>query len=329
MLNSTIKRRACDIDLRSLSYFVHVAECESFTLAGRKLAIAQPSLSRQIQDLEVDLGVRLFNRTGRGVTPTEAGAEFLDRARQLLIDAELLFADTRASHKGTGAVSVGVPPSVGQILLAPLLSRAREEYPGVQIRLVEGFSGHVVEWLMSGEIDLAVLYKAASSPTIIADRLLEEDLYLVGPAGHPLLANPTVAFADLSGLPMVLPGRPHGLRLIVDKAAAEAGIDLNIDFEVDAFPMMKSLAEQGSAFTVLPMSAVQLECHAQRLGASRLVEPFAKRELVLASSTKRPVTRASQNIARLVRQQVVELVRGGYWCAASRNCAVHDTRAVA
>jgi LysR family nitrogen assimilation transcriptional regulator len=317
MLNSTIKRRACDVDLRSLSYFVHVAECESFTLAGRKLAIAQPSLSRQIHDLEVDLGVRLFYRTGRGVTPTEAGAAFLEKARKLLIDAELLFADTRASNKGTGSVSVGVPPSVGQILLAPLLSRAREEYPGVQIRLVEGFSGHVAEWLLSGEIDLAVLYKTASAPTILADNLLEEDLFLVGPSGDDLLREPAVPFASLAGLPLVLPGRPHGLRLIVDKAAAEANVALNIEFEVDAFPMMKSLAEHGTAFTVLPMSAVMQECQEERLSASRLVGPIAKRELVLASSTKRPTTRASQNIARLVRQQVIELVRGGSWRASA------------
>lgn len=301
------------MDLRRISYFVEVAECKSFTRAGGRLAIAQSALSRQIRDLEDELGISLLHRTGRGVELTDAGKLFLERARKLLGDAEALFADAKAMNNGGGTVSLGVPPSISQILLAPFLSRMRREKPDIRIRVVEGFSGHVSEWLLNGRIDLAVLYNSPSTASLLTDHLLIEDMYLVGPAGERAFTEPTIALASVSVLPLVLPGRPHGLRVLIEKASSKAGIELKIDIEVDALATMKMLAADGTAYTILPVSAVFEELQQHRLGAAKIVEPGISRELVLASSTQRPTTRASQDVARILRRQVCDLVANGQW----------------
>src|SRR5687768_4043620 len=100
------------MDLRRISYFVEVADCQSFTRAGGRLAIAQSALSRQIRDLEGELGIDLLHRTGRGVQLTDAGQQFLGRARKLLQDVDSLVAETKALKDCCGTVSLGVPPSI-------------------------------------------------------------------------------------------------------------------------------------------------------------------------------------------------------------------------
>ncbi len=301
------------MDLRRIKSFVEVADSQSFTRAGCKLAIAQSALSRQIRELEAELGVALLYRTGRGVQLTDAGRIFLERARKLLEDAEALLADMKAAKDGGGSVSLGLPPSITHILLAPFLDRLRRERPSLHLRVVEGFSGHITEWLLHGRIDLAVLYRTSSTSSLLVDRLLVEDMYLVGPAGSNILCSAEVTLATVANLPLVLPGRPHGLRLLIDKACERSGTSLSVDIEVDAFSTMKELARSGTAYTILPVSAVTEEMDEGHLAAAKIVEPDITRELVLASSTQRPHTRASHDVGRILRQQISELIATGHW----------------
>ncbi|MGE0212666.1 MAG: LysR substrate-binding domain-containing protein [Parvibaculaceae bacterium] len=302
------------MDLRRLTYFVEVADCQSFTRAGGRLAIAQSALSRQIRDLEEELGIDLLHRTGRGVQLTDAGEQFLGRARKLLQDADSLLADTKAMNDCCGTVSLGVLPSISQLLLTPLLNRVRRERPGLQVRVMEGFSGHIGEWLLSGRLDLAILYcNSPAASTLLADKLLSEDMYLIGAPGDPVLADESVPLATAAALPLVLPGRPHGLRLLLEKTCAKAGVQLRVDIEVDALSTMKGLVAHGTGYTILPISAVQQELEGGRLSAARIGKPSLSRDLMLASSRQRPHTRASQEVSRILRKQVADLVSAGDW----------------
>jgi len=152
-----LKGRA-DVELVDLRYFVSIAETGSFTKSALQNNIAQSALSRRVRDLEADLGVQLFYRNGRGVLLTEVGETFLARARGILADMESLRQEVvRSAGVLEGTVTLGVPPSVGLILLAPLLSQVRADYPGIRMRVLEAFSGHVADWLANGKVDLAVL----------------------------------------------------------------------------------------------------------------------------------------------------------------------------
>ena len=303
------------MELRRIKSFVEVADCQSFTRAGGRLAIAQSALSRQIRDLETELGAVLLHRTGRGVQLTDAGRTFLERARKLLSDAEQLVAETKLIENGGGTVHLGVPPSVSQILLPPLINRLRREKPQLRLRVVEGFSGHICEWLLAGRLDLAVLYRSPATATLLADLLLSEDLCLVSPPTSDWARRKTVRLADVATLPLALPSRPHGLRLLLEKACEKSGTAFAVEIEVDAFSTMKELAQSGLAYTVLPICAVAEEMRQGKLAATRIVDPPVSRELVFVSSGQRLHTRAAKDVARMLRQQVSELISTGRWQA--------------
>lgn len=302
------------MDLRKLRYFVHVAELGGFGRAARSLGVAQPALSRHVRDLERELGVRLLHRNGRGVLLTDAGMHLLPRAKSIVEDAERAAREVQAfSAMPVGTVAIGVPPSVSQILLTPFVRRSQARYPGIQLRIVEGFSGYIQEWLLTGRIDVAVLYGQRRNPAVASEELLVEDMCLVGAASDPRMAADEVPLSSLAGLPLILPSRPHGLRLLVDGVTAASRVDLVVTVEIDALPTIKDLVATTGAYTILPFSAVHREVTAGLLRAAPIVDPPIPRTLLLATSIQRSPSLATQCITALVREQVAELVQAGLW----------------
>ena len=171
------------MDMKQLHYFKHVAELGSFSKAAAFLSVAQPALSRQIGKLETELNVILLYRTGRGVIATEAGGLLLERANALLEQFDKLQHEMRAlDGVVSGSATLGVPPTVSQVIIRPLINHFRKLYPAVSLEVVEGFSGHIHEWLVDGRLDVAVLYDAPRTRHLTAEHLLVEELFLVGPA---------------------------------------------------------------------------------------------------------------------------------------------------
>jgi LysR family transcriptional regulator, nitrogen assimilation regulatory protein len=161
------------MQLRQLSYFVGVAESGSFSRAAAVLSVAQPALSRQVAELERELGVALLVRNGRGVVLTDPGVKFLGRAKLILEDAERAAQEARASKgRPMGVVALGIAPSIGSVLTAPLVSRIRELYPEIHIQLNEAYSGNLHEWLLSGRLDAGILYIPKSVSAANVTRLV-------------------------------------------------------------------------------------------------------------------------------------------------------------
>jgi LysR family nitrogen assimilation transcriptional regulator len=189
------------MDLRQLAHFVHVAELASFTRASAVLGVAQPALSRQVRQLEVELGQALFDRTGRGVTLTAPGQRLLAHARGILQQVERTRRDME-DQRGVlgGHLSVGMPPSVSRVLTAPLVAAFRQRFPQATVTVVEGLSAHMMEWLQLGRVDCAVVYNVTQSPAFELVPVLDEALHLVStrqdgqePVGPPL---PLAALAE-------------------------------------------------------------------------------------------------------------------------------------
>ena len=157
------------MDLTHLAHFVRVVEAGGFTHAAAQLHLTQSTLSRQIGLLEAELGQRLLTRTGRGVVATEAGLAFLVHSRTLLELAERAREDLRDLNASPrGRVVIGLPPRVAHVFAAPLVQRFRERFPDAVITVAEALSLHLREWLISGRIDLALLFdphRRPSSPT--------------------------------------------------------------------------------------------------------------------------------------------------------------------
>lgn len=309
-----LKGRA-DVELVDLRYFVSIAETGSFTKSALQNNIAQSALSRRVRDLETDLGVQLFYRNGRGVLLTEVGETFLARARGILADMESLRQEVvRSSGVLEGTVTLGVPPSVGLILLAPLLSQVRADYPGIRMRVLEAFSGHVADWLANGKVDLAVLYKTRSSALLDSEHLLFEDMYLISSPSLPLLGRPDgIALAEIVGAELALPSQPHGLRLLVDEACARGQVAMNVAMELDTLPTICDLVAAGTIRTILPLTAVQADLAAGRVIAQKITDPIISRELILAHAPHRAAAPVTKAVVRLIRSHINRLVQSGLW----------------
>lgn len=303
------------MDLRDFQYFVTVADMGSFSKAAMAHNIAQSALSRRIRALEADLRVALFYRNGRGAILTEAGQTLLIRARRVLADVAQIRHDLAQDHDHVqGTVTLGVPPSVGLVLLAPLLSQIRRDFPGIQMRVLEGFSGHVAEWLANGRVDLAVLYKLRAGQFPDTEHLLFEDMYLVSAREAPPLGQgATVRLCDLPGIDLALPGTSHGLRNLVDEACARAQITLNIAMELETLPTIRGLVVNDTIRTILPVTAVQADLDSGILRAQRIVDPVISRELILAHAPQRANAPATRAVVHLIRNHIQDLIQSGVW----------------
>jgi LysR family nitrogen assimilation transcriptional regulator len=272
-------------------------------------------LSRQIKALEQELGAELYARTGRGIILTEAGKLFEQHARGVLeTTAGARSAISALGATPTGRVVIGMPPSVGAVLTATLVRQFRSEFPKVSLGVMEGFSGHVLEWLTTGRIDVAVLYNAPRSNTLVSAPLLTDELFLLGPVSDPAGAGSgPVPAARLANIPLILPSRPHGLRLLVDDSLSRIGISPNVQVEIDAMPSTLSLVESGVGYTVLSYSCVHQLISAGRIRSWSIVEPTMTRSLVVATSSLRPITKAAKALVAMVSEQVNGLVKEGRW----------------
>jgi len=308
------------MDMRQLKYFVRVAELGSITKAAAAMSIAQPALSRHIRELETELGATLLTRNGRGVLLTEAGERFLARARAITLDADSAREEVRSMQsRPSGPVSVAMAPSAGAILWIPLVARVQQAYPEIQLQLHEGYSGHVVEWLAHGTVDLGVVYQPQHSSTVDVDLLITETLYLLGAAHDPVLeGNATVDFKELAKLPMILPTKSHAIRRLVDQVAAKRRVSLNVWLEVNAYPAIKSLVIARRGFTVLPVAPVLPEVHIGQIAIAGLINPTLTQTVGLITSSHRQLSLAGRTVRGLIRDLVAQLVKAGRWPALYR-----------
>ncbi len=278
--------------------FLLVAEAGSLSKAATMLAQPQSMVSRAIAHLEQSCGERLFIRTGRGVVPTEFGAQLLPRVAALVAEADTLVEDIRAVRgRPMGDVVVGLLPSAALRFAGPLAATVRQEMPGVRLHLVEGASAQLEEQLREGRLDMAVVLREDASSVGDGKVLAQVSLYLIGRDEEALLAQPTIPLRALSGLPLVLPARPHLLRARLDRMASEHGLRLQVAVEADSVALQYAVAAAGAGLAIVSIAAGPLEAP---LRASRIVEPELLRYVVLAESLRRPVTSATREVRRLL-----------------------------
>lgn len=299
------------MDLRQLTAFVQVAELGSFTRAAAVLRVAQPALSRQVRALEVELRQSVFERNGRGVTLTPAGTRLLAHGRGILQQVQRAVQDLEELRgAATGVLSIGLPPSLSRTLTVPLVEGFRERFPRAGVSVVEGLTHYVLEWLVQGRIDAALVYNAAPSTAVALQPVLEEPLQLISARGTGSGRATPVSLAELAGCELVIPSRPHALRMRVETALAEAGLVPRVALEIESVGAMLALVERHGLHAVLAAGALAdhpargaLQARPIRLGAKR---PLTT-SLSLATSAQRPrgplLEQASALLVQLAQAQ--------------------------
>lgn len=290
-----------------LKLFVDIADSGSISGVAAERGTAQSYISRLINQLERQCGSRLFRRTGRGVVLTEVGERLLPRVRSWLASTEEL-EDEIASTTGAviGRVRVGVLPSTADNLAPELYRRARDQFPGIKLYIVEGQGPQLDGWIENGKLDIALLFRYGERDDREEKILTKTDTYLVGPAGDKITASPTVEFARLAGLQLVLPSHPSAWRSTLDDIGRQTQTKLTIAVEADSLSFQKSLVEKGLCYTLLGPYAIAGEVAANRLQASKIVQPRIRRTIRLVMSQHGPLTLACRTAVKLISTIVAE-----------------------
>nr|WP_253201255.1 LysR substrate-binding domain-containing protein [Sphingomonas quercus] len=240
--------------MRHLRYFVAVAEEGSLTVAAEKrLHTAQPSLSRQLRDLEMEVGAPLLVRTSRGVTLTAAGQAFLDHARLALGQAaEAIAAARRAARPAKASFSVGFLTGQEVEWLPHVTQILRDQLKEIDFRVSSDFSPAIAEAVQRGEIDLG-FSRIEPQADVSYEVIASEPILAILPSDHPLAAGAEIDPTDLGGFPFIgYTDTPHVLRGIVERYLRERRISVSSSHFLDSFATGISLVASTGGLTLLP-----------------------------------------------------------------------------
>ncbi|KAB5624526.1 LysR family transcriptional regulator [Pseudomonas putida] len=302
------------MELRHLRYFVMVAQEKHFTRAAARLNMQQPPLSQQIRALEQELGFDLFIRHAKGVDLTAGGEVFLQEALDILQRVENGAQKAARTAKGIeGNLKVGFTSSAASHPLIPrIIRRYRDLYPDVDIALHEGNARELTDEVSDDSVDIGILRAPVDRPRGIAyHRLLNEELVLTLPVGHPLLdSGAAIALKDLAGEPFILVRRPGapGMYANLLQACRNAGFEPKVAFEVERMLTNVSLVAAGAGVSVVPTSMRGFHEHSVAYRPIRDARPRLAAPITLLCRQDNPSPQAV-NFVALARELGSELRR--------------------
>lgn len=308
------------MDIRQLRYFVCIVDCGSISKAAETLRIAQPSLGQHVFNLESELEVQLLDRTSRGVTPTAAGEKLVRHAKKILRQLEHTKRDVKETADSlSGSVVLGMPEKYSTILTVPIVERIENELPNIDIRIIENMSGNLLEWLLSGKVDIAILIQVQRTADLVIEPISSEDLFLVGEPNNPLRDLDAVPFSKLANLPLILPSKEHGLRMLVERTADLKNVPLSVKSEIDSIPTIKSLLRIGDGYTLLSNIACRKERMNGDLWAVPVIEPAITQTAVLAYRNHNSDVPKVMRIRELIIDVSKTLIEAGTWPGAKMH----------
>jgi DNA-binding transcriptional LysR family regulator len=291
------------IDTLGVEAFVAIADTGSFTRAAGALHITQTALTRRIQRLESFLGVPLLERTTRSVALTRLGGDFLPQARRLLAELKGALVEMRETGNALrGDVTVACVPTVGVDYLPDVIREYSARHPRNRIRILDHSSTGVASAVLSREAEFGINMQSAAHPELVSTPLATDKLVLVCRADHPLARRRRLAWKQLEGEALILPGQQSGNRPFLDVALEQHGIALHAFYEVQRSSTAVGMVAKGVGVAVAPALAVQTDAY-PGLRVIALVDPVVSRNIVLLSRNKAHLTPAAQALYDLIRKQ--------------------------
>ena len=309
-----------DMELRQLRYFVTVADSQSISAAARKLHVVQSAISHQIASLEEELGAVLLVRGKTGVMLTSAGQILYHNAIAILQRVATASSEVkRADGEIRGMVAIGVPNSIAAVLALPLLQTVRRELPHVQLTIVEGLSGLLSEQLISGRLDLSILFDTESMRGFVQTPLLAEKLHFV--SSNPELIRKYsgkngIGFREVLGRNLILPPQPNGIRVLLEQEALREGLKLAVVAGVTGLDTMRAAVVAGVADSVMMAANVIRSGVNGDLLVLPIHEPVIERTAGLFEAGQFAPPAAASRVREILLQLVHDLVAVGHWPGA-------------
>jgi DNA-binding transcriptional LysR family regulator len=297
------------MDFRQIQYFICLFEEGTVTKAAHRLNIVQPALSMQIAKLESHLGQQLFDRTKQGMVPTAVARQMY----RLFLPITRDFANARAqlmSNDGEirGDVSIGLIASITEGVLAETLGIFSNKYPDINVKVADGYSTTLIDAVVAGQLDAAVINKPRRPLPLNIEHILDEEMVLITGTSNPLNLPQRMTLRQISAqaLQLVLPTRGHGLRSNIDSFAQNEDIELTPQFEIDSLVTTVKLVEHTNFATIIPRIAVHRALSEGRLRSHSIVSPRLLRQVVAVSHPRRPLNSATKLFLSMLAQNMLQ-----------------------
>lgn len=302
------------MDSRQLRYFIAVYEQRNLSRAADQASVAQSALSHHISNLEAEFATPLFERKPRGMEPTAAGERLYEHARIIL---RAMAAAEREIREGSsviaGDISIGMANSGMKAIGVPLMRAVLSKYPNLKLSLTESLSGATLMHLMASEVDLALVYNPPSEKDLVAEPVLEEQMFCVGTAKLVGNRKAPIRFEELTRLPLIT--LLHGLssRALLDDPVLLKRLEANAILHLNSISGMTGALLAGLGCAVATKLFAQEHLETGRLIAREVVEPTLTRTLYLCRLRNRPMTYAMEEMRRLMLALIAEEVGRGTW----------------
>lgn len=246
------------MEIRQLRYFLDIAETEHLTQSAENLFVTQSTLSHGLRQLEQELGVLLFDRLGRGLKLSQAGAEFRGYAKRTLGEIEagrMALADLGQLH--SGKLTIGAFPTFLNTVVPATLAAFNREHPGVTIEVRDLRAGPIEDLLVRGDLDMGIAFHPARHADIEVEPLFDEQMVLVVSPGHVLSKRRNLAIKQLADVPLALLPRSFATRLLIESSFRQAGIEPRVSIETESVESLLGVCRFGDLATIVPDRAAR------------------------------------------------------------------------
>jgi LysR family nitrogen assimilation transcriptional regulator len=302
------------MDSRQLRYFIAVYEQRNLSRAADQTSVAQSALSHHISNLEAEFATPLFERKPRGMEPTAAGERLYEHARIIL---RAMAAAEREIKEGqtsiAGDISIGMANSGMKAIGVPLMKVVLAKYPNLKLSLTESLSGATLLHLMASEVDLALVYNPPSDKDLVAEPVLEEQMFCVGTAKLVGRGPAPISFDEMVKLPQIM--LLHGLssRALLDDPVLLKRLEANAILHLNSISGTIGALLAGLGCAIATRLFVKEQLAARQLVAREVVKPELTRTLYLCRLRNRPMTYAMEEMRRLILSLVADQVGQGRW----------------
>lgn len=291
------------MDIRYLNYFVEVAKQGGFTKAAESLNLTQPTLSKMIKNLEDELGVTLFDRSGKQISLTDTGAVALRQVQRILQSVEELYSllDDVANLK-TGNIRIGLPPIIGSLFFPRIIAEFHRSYPKITIELIENGAKTIEHSLENGMIDFAVVVAPVNESVFYSHPFITEELAVIAHSKHHLSRRSSVSLIDLKAESFILLGQSFTLHDLIRKACIDAGFVPNVEYESSQWDFIAEMVAADMGISILPRTICEKIAN-PNVKILSLVKPTLPWELIIIWPKNRYISFATRELIDFIQHR--------------------------